>query len=265
MGRKWNDSQVSLATNRYRYNGKEEQTTAAGMPYTDYDARLFDPEHYTWLSPDPLSGKYPGVYPYAFCAGDPVNRIDEYGMRDTLFNAAVDQGITKIPNTETPIIIDGKPNIEAYNCHSFAWEESKGDVNDVRNKDLVDVGITKWDNNPDNNLKGFEQIDKNVPNQPGDRVIYYVDTNKNGVYDGGETIVHSAVVYSVDGNGYTKLVISKMGESWISINHPRAPLFYAHSDGYVTGPKTSRAYFRHVGSDSAPEVVLPKNTSILQF
>ena len=68
-----------LGSNRYRYNGKEEQALAAGVPYTDYGARFFDPEHCTWLSPDPLSGKYPCVYPYAFCAGDPVNYVDPDG------------------------------------------------------------------------------------------------------------------------------------------------------------------------------------------
>ena len=85
MGRRWTatgSGPVStLATNRYRYNGKEEQELAAGMPYTDYGSRFFDPDHYTWLSPDPLSGKYPGVYPYAFCAGDPVNYVDPDGRK----------------------------------------------------------------------------------------------------------------------------------------------------------------------------------------
>jgi RHS repeat-associated protein len=83
MGRRWtatgSGTSPTLATNRYRYNGKEEQALAAGMPYTDYGSRFFDPDHYTWLSPDPLSGKYPGVYPYAFCAGDPVNYVDPDG------------------------------------------------------------------------------------------------------------------------------------------------------------------------------------------
>ncbi len=90
MGMKWKETGSggpsagpTLATNRYRYNGKEEQELAAGLPYTDYGARLFDPDHCTWLSPDPLSDKYPGVYPYAFCAGDPVNYVDPDG-RDAI-------------------------------------------------------------------------------------------------------------------------------------------------------------------------------------
>ena len=120
MGRKWTATGSGsgspsagpiLATNRYRYNGKEEQALAAGMPYTDYGARLFDPDHCTWLSPDPLSGKYPGIYPYrffdsnaytwltsdplsskypginpyAFCAGDPVNYVDPDGRKPRVY------------------------------------------------------------------------------------------------------------------------------------------------------------------------------------
>ncbi len=72
MGRKWATTS-SLSTNRYRYNGKEEQALPAGLPYTDYGARFFDSDAYIWLTPDPLSSKYPGINPYAFCAGDPVN------------------------------------------------------------------------------------------------------------------------------------------------------------------------------------------------
>ncbi len=82
MGRKWTATGSGsgspsagpiLATNRYRYNGKEEQALPAGLPYTDYGARFFDSDAYIWLTPDPLSSKYPGINPYAFCAGDPVN------------------------------------------------------------------------------------------------------------------------------------------------------------------------------------------------
>ena len=94
MGRRWTatgsgspSAGPTLATNRYRYNGKEEQELAAGLPYTDYGARFFDPDHCTWLSPDPLSGKYPGVYPYAFCAGDPVNYVDPDGRDAYVFDS----------------------------------------------------------------------------------------------------------------------------------------------------------------------------------
>ena len=78
MGRRWATTS-SLSTNRYRYNGKEEQALPAGLPYTDYGARFFDPDAYTWLTPDPLSSKYPSIAPHNFCAGDLVNYVDPQG------------------------------------------------------------------------------------------------------------------------------------------------------------------------------------------
>ena len=72
--------------------------------------------------------------------------------------------------------------------------------------------------------------------------------------DQGDSIVHSAVVYSVDSNGYTKLVISKRGNEAISINHPRAPGFYQYSNN---GLETARAYFRYSGQGVPPAVIFP--------
>ena len=52
---------------------------AAGRPYLDFGARLYDPRTAAWLSQDPMAEKYYGVSPYAYCAGDPVNLVDPEG------------------------------------------------------------------------------------------------------------------------------------------------------------------------------------------
>ncbi len=52
---------------------------AAGRPYLDFGARLYDPRTAAWLSQDPLSEKYYPISPYAYCAGNPVNLIDSEG------------------------------------------------------------------------------------------------------------------------------------------------------------------------------------------
>ena len=64
-----------LGSNRYRFNGKEEQSVF-GVPYIDYGARQYDPLVARWSAPDPLSEKYYGISPYAYCANDPVNFVD---------------------------------------------------------------------------------------------------------------------------------------------------------------------------------------------
>jgi RHS repeat-associated protein len=61
--------------NRYRYNGKEEQSLF-GFAYSDYGARQYSASTGRWLSMDPLSEKYYSVSPYTFCANNPVNFVD---------------------------------------------------------------------------------------------------------------------------------------------------------------------------------------------
>ena len=62
-------------------------------------------------------------------------------------------------------------NSTAYNCHSFAWEETYGDQLDPRNEYPVSLGAYRWDNNPDN-MAGFEQLDKNEPNKK--KIVYCI-------------------------------------------------------------------------------------------
>ena len=66
------------ASSRYRFCGKE-WNSSAGL--YDFGARIYDPFTASWLSPDPLAADYPGISPYAYCAGDPVNLVDPEGKR----------------------------------------------------------------------------------------------------------------------------------------------------------------------------------------
>ena len=61
------------------FTGQESQTPDFGLPYTDFGARLYSPALRRWLTPDPLSEKYLGVSPYAYCDGNPVSVIDDGG------------------------------------------------------------------------------------------------------------------------------------------------------------------------------------------
>ena len=80
FGGKWNDGSSSDPTNRYRYNGKEEQLLFS-TPYSDYGARQYSSASARWLTLDPLANKYYGISPYAFCANNPVNYLDLDGKR----------------------------------------------------------------------------------------------------------------------------------------------------------------------------------------
>ena len=79
FGGRW-DRSGSLVdqSNRYRYNGKEEQATF-GTPYSDYGARQYSSASGRWLAVDPLAEKYYSYSPYAFCNNNPVNFVDPDG------------------------------------------------------------------------------------------------------------------------------------------------------------------------------------------
>ncbi len=64
---------------RQHFTGKEDQGPDFGTVYTDFGARQYSPALRRWMVPDPLSEKYYGISPYAYCAGDPVNLVDKDG------------------------------------------------------------------------------------------------------------------------------------------------------------------------------------------
>ena len=87
-----NAGTVSLpsgVTQRDRFTGKEDQGPDFAVGYTDFGARHYSPSLRRWLVPDPLSEKYYGISPYAYCAGDPVNRVDSDGrIWETMWDIA---------------------------------------------------------------------------------------------------------------------------------------------------------------------------------
>lgn len=74
-------------TLRDRFTGKEDQGPDFSTAYTDFGARQYSPALRRWLVPDPLSEKYYGISPYAYCAGDPVNLVDKEGDHPIVFGA----------------------------------------------------------------------------------------------------------------------------------------------------------------------------------
>ena len=67
-------------TLRDGYTGKEAQNEDFGTCYTDFGARQYSPALRRWMTPDPLSEKYYGVSPYAFCNNNPLRYVDVNGM-----------------------------------------------------------------------------------------------------------------------------------------------------------------------------------------
>ena len=66
--------------NRWHFSGKEDQSfLGAGIPLLDFGARMYNPAIARWTAADPLSEKYYGISPYAYCLGNPISIIDPNG------------------------------------------------------------------------------------------------------------------------------------------------------------------------------------------
>ena len=109
----------------YKYSGKELDTFG-DLNWYDFGARHYDPVLMRWTTTDPLSEKYYGVSPYAFCNNNPVNFVDPDGELPFLANfvggfvsAGVEYGSQVIGN----IFSDG------FSVESFT------------NVDVFDIGV----------------------------------------------------------------------------------------------------------------------------
>ncbi len=63
---------------QYKFEGKELDRTY-GLDWYDIHARQYDPVVPSWHAIDPMSEKYYGISPYAYCANNPVRYVDPDG------------------------------------------------------------------------------------------------------------------------------------------------------------------------------------------
>ena len=83
--------------NRWHFSGKEEQSFLnANIPLLDFGSRLYNPTIARWTTSDPLSEKYYGISPYAYCLGNPIVNIDVKGDSVRVYIETVGLGHTWI-------------------------------------------------------------------------------------------------------------------------------------------------------------------------
>jgi len=69
----------------YKFTGKE-MITMHGLNWQDFGARWLDNVRMQFTSVDPLAERNYSISPYAYCSGNPVNRIDPDGRREWPIN-----------------------------------------------------------------------------------------------------------------------------------------------------------------------------------
>ena len=60
----------------YTFSAKEKDTETG---YSYFGSRYYSSDLSIWLSVDPMSGKYPSLSPYTYCADNPVKLVDPNG------------------------------------------------------------------------------------------------------------------------------------------------------------------------------------------
>jgi RHS repeat-associated protein len=252
FGEDWIQQKTTSWSSPYTFSGKEKD---AETGYGYFGARYYDSGLSIWLSVDPMSDERLWLTPYNYCQNNPIILIDPDGNKDEPFDASKHQQFKEVGHHGRLIKYttrNGKngysflSQLLVYNCHSYAWHHTLGDWKPAPNdipKQADNSTLPRWDNNPADDImkNNVTQLSNTEANKRGDIVIYYIDSNKDGVYNDGEVIVHSAKVKKVDKNGNTVIIKGKNGQGGIFKGHPDAP-----NNPYLTykGQKTKRAYFR---------------------
>ena len=76
FGEDWVDQRNSSWNSPYTFSGKEKDIETG---YGYFGARYYDSGLSIWLSVDPMSDKYPNMFPYNYCANNPVIIVDPDG------------------------------------------------------------------------------------------------------------------------------------------------------------------------------------------
>ena len=75
-GELWMSRKRIPCNERFEFSGKERDEETG---YDYFGARNYTSAASIWLSPDPLSDKYPEISPYAYCAWSPMKYVDPDG------------------------------------------------------------------------------------------------------------------------------------------------------------------------------------------
>ncbi len=112
-----------------------------GVDYTDFGARFYSPRVRRWLTPDPLSEKYYGTSPYAYCNGNPINFVDPDGRRP-IYNAHGELvGVTESGLQGDPVFIT---DYTEYHTMTDDQAEAMNEGADVLDEDAFAIFVKSY-------------------------------------------------------------------------------------------------------------------------
>ena len=88
-------SYTQNTANRYKFNGKEEQTIG-GLNLLDYGARMYDTKTARWLVQDPLAEKYYSFSAYNYCVNNPVMFVDPDGKKIRIIGEDINTALEQL-------------------------------------------------------------------------------------------------------------------------------------------------------------------------
>ncbi len=172
-------------TFRERFTGKEDQGPDFGTAYTDFGARQYSPTLRRWLVPDPLSEKYYGISPYAYCAGNPVNLVDldgnsysEFDINGNYIQTTKDNWWHNFWHGRTGRIVDGNGNV----VQSFRFADPKHYVDDLKKGKINRIQVVQEDEiiSMLSKAGAFSEENKVYNNDIVDRYAYILEESPNG-------------------------------------------------------------------------------------
>ena len=192
----------------------KERDTETGLSY--FGARYYSSDLSIWLSVDPMSGKYPSLSPYTYCANNPVKLVDPNGeevwiigeqfeaafnslQKGTNLQLSINNGVLSIVGGEV-LNDNDKQLLEAINSRDV-----KATINTGLQFEAGVYGGTTYDGNNNtaestNNVNIYKLIALEKPGTEGSGMMheitegynlgrYVVDTRKNTIPSNASELV----------------------------------------------------------------------------
>ena len=181
-----NYSYLSDGTKLSALDGNGEGLVYRGpFAYIDFGARQYSPSLRRWMTPDPLSEKYYGISPYAFCNNNPVNFVDPDGERLCFADNVSDEFKQKFMQTFAYMIFRGTAGnllrLHLSDRDYYIYEAFKSD--DTRFEVKEGIQAIFWD--PYHIVENHDGVWRSpattLAHEAG-HAVRYDDAKKNGTF-----------------------------------------------------------------------------------